>query len=63
MVLIEVVKLIVDVDWGLDVRVNFYVDLTLLTSAYVAHIVLLHNGLDALTHHVQSDAQGQEDQA
>ena len=71
MILIEVVKLIVDINWSLNLAVNGQLDLTVrwtfiikIIINFAALIVVLLDGtLDALAHHVEGDSEREEDQS
>ena len=66
MVLVEVVKLVVDVNRGRNVTIDSELQGALRTlSVYDvgAFVVLLDGSLDLLAHHVQGDAESQEDKA
>ena len=71
MILIEVVKLIVDINWSLNLAVNGQLDLTVrwtfiikIIINFAALIVVLLDGtLDALAHHVEGDSECEEDQS
>ena len=71
MILIEVIKLIVDINWRLNLAVNGQLDLTVRCSCITKTIinfaalivVLLDSTLDALAHHVEGDSEREEDQS
>ena len=61
MVLIEVIKLIVNIDRLWDVTVDVYV-VRAVSRRGATLVILVDDALDFLTHHVQSDAKCQENQ-
>ena len=73
MILIEVIKLIVDINWSLNLAVNGQLDLTVCRSSCCITkiiinisalvVVLLDSTLDALAHHVEGDSEREEDQS
>lgn len=64
MVLVEVVELVVNVNGGGDVTVNVELKLALIVCfVLLALVVLADDALDALTHNVESNSQGEEDEA
>ena len=70
MILIEVVKLIVDINWSLNLAVNGQLDLTvgrsfikIIINLSALVVVLLDSTLDALAHHVEGDSECEEDQS
>ena len=57
MVLVEVVQLVVHVDWSSDVLLECDFDRTVSVVDYTALAVLLLDALNALAHDVENDAE------